>query len=221
VYKAINDRGEALIESLDAQFNATYVFYSRGRTSVLSFGAEFETPTIPGIRVLNNHGAIAGVQGDPFVDARGFLYDTRSDEATRLEPQATELLSWAMGINNRGDVLGYSFSLETPESAYVERVGIWDRRGKFKTYYVANESSESILFNDDNLIVITRTKSRNSYIVPKPGTQLNLTEVVRDLPANTLLPSVMEMNNHGDMIGVTGAGESFLLEQERERCGRP
>src|SRR5881392_1789756 len=58
-----------------------------------------------------------------------------------------------------------------------ERVGVWDRNGDFKTYFDETISSDALLFNDNNLIVITLAPGNNSYLVPKPGVRLNLADL--------------------------------------------
>ena len=88
-----------------------------------------------------------------------------------------------MDINSRGQVLGYSFVC-----AGVERVGVWNRRGEFKSFFVEGTEefptvSNKLLFNNDNLIVITSVSRpdseafTNSYLVPRPGVRLNVADL--------------------------------------------
>jgi len=93
-----------------------------------------------------------------------------------------------------------------------ERVGVWDRNGDFKTYFDETISSDALLFNDNNLIVITLAPGNNSYLVPKPGVRLNLADLVENLPAGQDLRFILDMNNHGNMIGSSSTGNNFLLE---------
>ena len=60
---------------------------------------------------------------------------------------------------------------------------MWDRAGNFKTYLVRSKSSNRLLFNDNNLIVITLEFSGTSYLVPKPGVSFNLADLVVNPPA--------------------------------------
>ena len=75
-----------------------------------------------------------------------------------------------------------------------------------------------MLFNDNNLIVITyvsspAAESGNSYLVPKPGVRLNLADLVENLPSGQgVLFIIQAMNNHGNMIGFGSTG-TFLLER--------
>jgi len=60
--------------------------------------------------------------------------------------------AWGLRINTRGDALGYSFVFKAP---YHERIGVWDRNGDFKTYFDETINTSRLVFNDNNLIVIT------------------------------------------------------------------
>jgi hypothetical protein len=96
---------------------------------------------------------------------------------------------------------------------------VWERNGLFDTYFVEGDvSSSKLLFNEDNLIVITLQNSggsspHNSYIVPRPGVRLNLADLVVNFPAGQELSSIADLNNHGDMIGSTFTGANFLLQR--------
>jgi hypothetical protein len=203
---ALNDAGVALVTSSDAVGQQTVVLYQHGRTTPLDFG-------LPGAQTfgfldLNNRGSISGTAGS------GFRFDTRTGQTTQLDPLPTEPFAWALGINNRGDVLGYSFG----GLPYIERIGVWDRDGEFQTYFVEDIVSNRLLFNDHNLIVITRISSpaseslKNSYLVPEPGVRLNLADLVENLPVGVNLSFILDINNHGDMIGLGSQG-AFLLER--------
>jgi len=49
--------------------------------------------------------------------------------------------------------------------------------------------------------------------VPKPGVRLNLADLVENLPAGQDLRFILDMNNHGNMIGSSSTGNNFLLER--------
>ena len=120
-----------------------------------------------------------------------------------------DTLAWGLGINTHGDVLGYSFVLGAP---YHERIGVWDPNGDFKTYFDETISSDALVFNDNNLIVITLARN-NSYLVPKPGVRLNLADLVENLPSGQNLRYIFDINNHGDMLGLDDQDRPFLLER--------
>jgi hypothetical protein len=235
---ALNDHDAAVITSYDASFNQTYVLYSEGKATPIGFSPSLTNPipclTYSGIsRCLNNREIIEGIEGPgPFNGARGFRLDTREGEATILNPypgDPTETLAWGQAINERGDVLGWSFTIGiTP---YHERIGLWERNGVFDTYLVESDvNSSKLLFNDDNMSVITLQNyglppPHNSYIVPRPGVRLNLADLVVNLPAGQELRLIADLNNHGDMIGTTSTGANFLLQRleddERQAYARP
>lgn len=212
---ALNDPGTALVESFDALNNQIFLLYSKGRTTRLDFGPTITNPAFLSRRSINNEGIIAGREGpENFDGARGFRFDPRTGNSMLLNPfpgDQTETLAWGLGINTRGDVLGYSFTHGV--MPYHERIGVWDSRGNFKTYFVETISSDSLLFNDKNLIVITQVAgSHTSYLVPNPGVRLNLADLVGNLPDGQDLSAIIDMNNHGDMIGFGSQGD-FLLQR--------
>jgi hypothetical protein len=213
---ALNDSGTALVESFDDSGEVTYVLYHKGQTTPLDFGPSISNPSL---LAINNQGILSGRQGSsPFDGATGFRFNPRTGETTLLYPLSTESLAWGLGINNRGDVLGYSFV-----SGGLERIGVWDREGEFKTYFVEGTPefptvSNHLLFNDNNLIVITSVSSPasergNSYLVPEPDIRLNIADLVENLPEGQDLGFIVDINNHGSMIGFGSQGSSFLLER--------
>ena len=215
---ALSDSGSALVTSFNDSFEVTYVLYKNGESTVLDFGAELANISQ---LAINNADVVAGTQGENLCDgSTGFRFDTRSGALELLEPLTTEPAGWGLEINNRGNVLGYSFAC-----GGLERIGVWDRHGAFRPYFVEGTEefptiSNDLLFNDNNLIVITAISSpdeealRNSYLVPRPGVRLNLADLVPDLPEGVSLSSIRDINDRGSMIGVDFlTGGSFLLER--------
>lgn len=219
---ALNDRGTALVRAYDEAFRRSWSLFRNGQVIPLDFGPAL---TNPSPRAIDNKGTIVGRQGlNAFDGATGFRFDLRSGEATLLKPELTEPLAWALDINKRGDVLGYSFV-----SGGQERIGVWRRDGEFKTYFVEGTPefptiSNKLLFNNKNLIVITDVSNPpaeqgNSYLLPEAGKRVNLAELVANLPNGANLRSMLDLNDRGDMIGFGGLG-SFLL-QRIGRTGQP
>ena len=208
----LNDKGVALVVSFGAE-TTTYYLYRMGRVIPLALGPEASQLQ------LNDHELISGTLFMPEGD-RAFRFDSRSSELTLLEPLPTEPNSWGQGINDRGDVLGYSFFYSD-----LERIGIW-RGEKFHTYFVEGTPefptvSNRLLFNENDLIVITDSSvgvdgvpDLNSYLVPKPKVRIPLADVSDELQPWTL---VTDLNDCGDLIGYAGPErfsfeQSFLLE---------
>jgi hypothetical protein len=213
--EALNDSGTALVRSYDESFEETLVLYKNGQTTVLDFGP---LVSFASFLAMNNQGIISGTTYLPELDAyRGFRHDPRTGETTLLDPLPSEPHSWTLGVNSRGAMLGYSFVFGA-----IERIGVWDRKGQFHTYFVQGTAefptiSNRLLFNDENLIVITRTEAtdgRRSYLVPEPGVRLDLAGLVEDLPPGEgALWNVRDVNNDGSMIGRGFGGNAFLLER--------
>lgn len=212
---ALNDSGMALVTSYDAtSFQPTFLLYKNGQLTPLDFLSNFTH-----FLKINNQGIISGTD---LAAGRGFRFDTHTGKTTQLNPQPTETYAWALDINKRGDVLGYSFKYGIMGIGYIERIGVWNRKGEFKTYVVEGSNSSRLVFTDDNLIVITDVRSPpadagNSYLVPKPGVRLNLADLVGNLPAQQIPSNIIDINNHGDMIGYSQRNftimDVFLLER--------
>jgi hypothetical protein len=220
---SLNAYDVALVQSFDAAGVATFVLYSRGKANVLNFG-----PTIPnplfirfnGVgRWINDEGIIAGTNATTslYLGATGFRFDPRSGSAALLNPfpgDPTETAAWGQGINNRGDVLGYSFVGSPSSAPYHERIGVWDRNGVFQTYFVETINSSQLLFNNNNQIVITLVSPPStSYLIPTPGVRLDLATLDVNLPAGQNIAVVTAMDDQGDMIGVSSTNNNFLLQR--------
>ncbi|MER2511611.1 MAG: hypothetical protein ABTQ25_04185 [Nitrosomonas ureae] len=207
----LNDPGVAVIFSFDENFNGRLALYKNGEVSPLDFGPDIPSVSVSG---MNNQGIIVGITSIDGLGDRGFRFDPRTGAATLLEPLTTESHSWAVGINNRGNVLGYSF-----EFGAIERIGVWNAAGKFRTYFVEGTPefptiSNRLRFNDNNMILITfvtrpSSERGNSYLVPKPGVRLNVADLVTGMPPDLFLPFFFleGINNHGNILG------GFLLER--------
>jgi hypothetical protein len=166
---------------------------------------------------VNRKGIVAGTMGSLFQDARAFRLDPNTGTVTRLDPLPIEPLAWGLGINARGDVLGYSFV-----SGQTERIGIWDRQGRFQTYFVEGTAefptvSNQLLFNDDNLIAITQTTDGNSYIVPEPGVRLSLGDITDNLPTTDFPVSFVQAMNNRQPRGLRVHRQSILTPANRRQ----
>ena len=206
----LNDSGMALVDSFDANFVETLELYKNGHATPIDFG-----PSVPFAFFLsmNNAGIISGTTFSPqSLSYFGFRFDIRTGQTTFLDPIAGDPEAWALGINNRGDILGYSFVFGA-----TERIGVWNGRAVFTPYFVEGTPqiptvSNRLVFNDNDDIVITdlSTSEHTSYIVPTPGVRLDLADLVENLPSGQNLDFILGINNHDDMIGFGDQG-SFLL----------
>jgi hypothetical protein len=204
----------ALVFSIDASGKAHYLIFRHGKVTEIAF----DGIVTPSYVQINDRGIVAGTGGSLFEDARAFRLDTRTGRIMKLDPLPTEPLSWGLGINRRGDVLGYSFV-----SGATERIGVWDRKGRFQTYFVEGTPefptiSNWLLFNDRNEIVITQAGG-TSYLVPRPGTRLDLADLTRNLPAISFpLYSVNAINDRASIVGFGYTGNQFLLRRIGHDC---
>ena len=210
---ALNRVRSALVVSVDGSGQVTYLVHSGGRSTVLNFGPRIANPQ--SLR-MNDAGFIAGTAGTP---ARAFRYNPFTRTSTVLDPLPTESTSWGLGINDRLDVLGYSF-----DPGATERIGVWDLRNTFRPYFTEGTPetptiSNGLLFNNQNLIVITRisrpdTDVGKSFLVPRPGIRLDVAELVENPPAEEgPFALVTAENNRGSLIGLGSTGTSFLLRR--------
>jgi hypothetical protein len=204
----------ALVFSVDAAGKAHYLILRRGTVTEIAFNGIVN----PNYVQINDRGIVAGTGGSLFQDARAFRLDTRTGRIMKLDPLPAEPLSWGLGINRRGDVLGYSFV-----SGATERIGVWDPEGRFQTYFVEGTPefptiSNWLLFNDRNVIVITRAGG-TSYLVPRPGTRLDLADLTHNLPALPFpLYSMNAINDRASIIGFGYTGNQFLLRRSDHDC---
>ncbi len=210
---ALNDWGTALVSFSNSE-STSYSLYSRGQLLPLYLEAQF-TPEF-----INNQGIIAGTTSG---NHSGFRLNPFTGENTLLNPISPDPSAWVQGINNRGNVLGYSYV-----NSAIERIRVWDGNGVFKTYFVEGipeypTISNSLLFNEKNLIVITNvtrpsTEIGNSYLVPKPGVRLNLAHLVDGIPEGNQLDIISDINKQGSMIGLSfNTFDFFLLERIKSK----
>lgn len=218
----LNDPQIAWITSYDIDFNGTDLLYKNGKSTVLDFGLTLTSASGFGISGMNNETIMSGTMQffnpGQVTKNRAFRFDPRTGKTTVFEPVENDNQTWGLDINNDGDILGYSFRFSG-----IERIGVWDRDGKFNVYFVEGTPefptlSNALVFNDNNLIVISRVRrpaaeADNSYLVPRPGVRLNLADLVENLPQGVKLYEVTAINNAGNILGVANTSAPFLLER--------
>ena len=210
--RKVTNTGIALVESVDGTTGRTsfYLYLPGKRVLPLRLGKD-QILTLD----VNDRGIVGGTIAPvgPAND-RAFRYYPLSGVRTLLNPLPTEPDSWGMAINSRGEVLGYSFI-----SGGRERIGSWGWK-EFSVSFTEGTPrfptvSNSLLWNDHNLIVITNTTDLSSYIVTRPGVRKNLANLSDNLDTWT---SITDVNECGDLIGVGGpsrgnAEHNFILER--------
>ena len=151
------------------------------------------------IEGLNNDGQLAGILRADADANRAFRFDARSETTTILDPVSPDPHAWGMAINKQGEVLGYSFIFNG-----VERIGKWTRKGKFETLFTEGTPefptiSNELMWNEDELVVVSDTLDLNTYLIPRPGVRVNLQDLVGDATVPTMLIG-LDINKGGDFL---------------------
>jgi len=217
---SVNDSNAALVSSNDPlnQGRTTYRLYKNGRTTF-----QFQIPNGSDCPCweVNNAGIVVGTIYDESQQGfRAIRFRPPYYEAEVLDPVRGDVDATSSAINGSGHVLGLSNSIFVNPSS--NHYGIWDRQGRFRTYFQGEVFYES-RFNDAQLIVLTGNLDTdlNSYIIPRPGIRLNVKNLITNQSSTEApLSYVADINNHGDMIGqgycVEPPCSNFLLRRERE-----
>jgi hypothetical protein len=197
---SLGDNELALVQSTDSSFLSTFAYFRAGTETVIDFGL----PDAAANAFMNNAGLIGLTKDESRSDRflHGYRYDPNTGISTQLPPSSdpTDLNVLIEGINAGGDVLGYSFT-DFFSPAYHERVGIWDKSGVFQTYFFETLNTNILLFNDRDEIVITETADGESYLVPTPGTRLDLASLTSNVPAGLQLTFAVSIDNAGNITG--------------------
>jgi len=194
--------GLALFSSTDTSFTTTFAYFARGNVTPINFG--LPDPVFGAF--MNDLGVIGVTKEESFTDQflHGYRYNPLTQKSTLLPPFAgdpTDVMVLVQGINDREEVLGYSFTtFDSP--SYHERVGFWDLFNVFHPFFEETISTQVLLSNASDEIVITESSDGNSYLVPQPGTRLNLADIVKNVPSGLLLSEAVGIDNEGDIAGV-------------------
>jgi hypothetical protein len=213
--RRVTDSGKALVSWSGEAGVPHYYLYQDGKVTPITVDGDASISMLE----VNNAGLVSGTLSRLFRPSRAFRLNPFSGKLTVLDPLPTEPQSWGLGINNRGDVLGYSFV-----GSGRERIGVW-RGTRFTTYFVEGTPefptiSDRLLWNERGEIVITETSESggdpNSYLVPRPGVRLRLADITDRLPFFWTL--IADINNRGDIVGAGGpsyfeTAGTFLLER--------
>jgi hypothetical protein len=197
---SLGDNELALVQSNDSSFISSFAYFRHGTETVIDFGL----PDPAANAFMNNAGLIGLTKDETPVDhfLHGYRFDPRTGTSTLLppSPDPTDINVLIQGINASGDVLGYSFTdFESPN--YHERIGIWDKTGVFQTYFFETINTNILVFNDRDEIVITESSDGESYLVPSPGTRLDLASLTSNVPPGLTLTFVSSIDNAGSIVG--------------------
>jgi probable HAF family extracellular repeat protein len=199
---SINNEGIAVGAALLSGRTISLVLYVFGVAIPIDLGSDVRlyaaiNPTI------NDEGIIAGTVGVVSTDNfRAFRHDIWTGRTTLLAPITGDTDTWGLGVNARGEVLGYSFVFNQ-----AEHIGTWDGRGNFTVHFTEGTTqyptlSDNLVFNDRDQIVISETTDLKSYIVPTVGHRDDLDTLVVNLPAITQpLFDVVGINDDGVIAG--------------------
>lgn len=198
--QSLGDNDLALVQSTDSSFTSTFAYLRRGALSVIDFGL----PDPASNAFMNDAGLIGLTKSESPTDhfLHGFKFDPRTQTSTPLppSPDPTDVNVLIQGINAGGDVLGYSFTdFASPD--YHERVGIWRANDVFQTYFLETINTSELFFNDRDEIVITESSDGESYLVPSPGTRLDLASITSNVPAGVTLSLAVGIDNAGNIAG--------------------
>jgi hypothetical protein len=217
--------GLALVSSTDIFGNLSLAYFRNGTETVINFN--LPDPMFNGF--MNDFGQVSATKQESPTDHfwHGYRYDPWSQQTTLLPPfagDATDTMVLVQGIHDDGEVLGYSF-VQFGVSPYHERVGVWDRSAVFHPFFEETINTNLLVFNDADQIVISNTSDGNSYLVPFPGTRLNLADITVNVPAGVQLSTSVGIDNRGNIAGLAFDANfnayPFLLAPMRDSDGYP
>lgn len=209
---AINDKGEALVVSVDGVTGVGTLFlYDHGRKMQVNLPVDVNAVNFLG---LNNARTMIYTYQDI-----GHKVDLWTMNDIVLEPLPGNKSSWAVSINDRGDVLGYSYGPG-------ENVGVWRPNNKFELYFAEGNqqyptNSVRLTFNERDEIVISQVRvpaeeRGNAYLLPRPGVRINLADVTVGQPPDAGAFFVVSgINKRGDIAGTTDTAEGYILRGKK------
>ena len=203
VIKLSDNRVAAVISLDQASVATTYVL---DRNRVTPFAIDLAT-----VEDINDAGQVAGIIQTEDAN-RAYRFDAKSKTTTILPPVSPDPHSWGVGINRKGEVLGYSFVFDGNE-----RIGKWNTRNRFETAFIEGTPefptvSNRLVWNEDGLIVVSYTPNDgNTYLIPTPGVRLNLADLVGGATLSSTLYA-LGINKGGDFAATSvDDGRSFLF----------
>jgi hypothetical protein len=204
------DNKLALVSSASSS-GTTLAYFDKGVETPINFGL----PDPVFSPFMNQQGKIGVTKQESPTDhfLHGYRYDPATATSTLLPPfsgDPTDINVLIQGINNNGEVLGYSFT-DFASPAYHERVGIWDKAAVFHPYFEQTINTNMLAFNERDEIVISFSSDGHSYLVPAPGTRLDLGSLIGNLPAGLEPFFCFSIDNAGDITGFAADADFNLF----------
>jgi hypothetical protein len=198
----LTDLDLALVSSTNASFVSTYAYFLGGTEKVINFG--LPNPVFGAF--MNDLGFIGVTEEESQTTefTQGYRYDPLTRVSTKLPPypaDPTETFVLVQGVNLSGEVLGYSYT-NPSSSAYKESIGVWDSKAIFHPHFTETINTSALLFNDQDQIVITLSSDGNTYLVPTPGTRINLATLVPNVPAGLSLTQAISIDDSENITGL-------------------
>jgi hypothetical protein len=149
---------------------------------------------------INDRGELAGnFASDSASGQAAARYDARTGVHTLLAGMDCDPTTRAFGVDQQGNVLGYSFS-----AGSEEHIGTWNQANAFSTLFTEGTAqfptrSAQLTWNRDGLVFVSRTTDERTYLIAKPGVRVDLASLVATSNAPTRL-AVLSVNERGDFL---------------------
>lgn len=128
----------------------------------------------------------------------GYRYDARTQTKTLLPVVPCDADTFAFGINQQGDILGYSQTIDG-----VQHVATWNAANEISVLFTQGNVdsptvSRRLVWNESGLVVLSDTSDFETYLLPAPGVRVDLASLVDGV--DTTFLSVSEVNERGDFL---------------------
>jgi hypothetical protein len=160
---------------------------------------------------VNDRGELAGnFAADGAAGQRAFRHDARTGARAPLAGMDCDLTTLGFGIDQQGNILGYSFS-----GGSEEHIGIWNEANAFSTLFTEGTAefptrSAQLTWNEHGLVFVSRTTDERTYVIANPGVRVDLATLVETSNAPTRLV-VLSVNERGDFLAFSFPYRTYHL----------